>query len=112
MRNLLKLSGVYAASLTPLHENLNFNDVELANHCHDLIQRGCSGVVLFGTTGEGPSFSVKEKQMTLKKLIKSGIDPKMIIVGVICSALQDAVELTSTAIEQKCAAVMIVPPFF
>lgn len=105
-------AGIYAAALTPMRENFSCNDEELANHCHGLINRGCQGVVLFGTTGEGTSFSLEEREKTIKNVIKLGINPKRLIVGISFCAIDDVVKLASTAIEQACAAVLILPPFF
>lgn len=106
------LPGIYAASLTPMHEDYSCNCQALVEHCNDLMNRGCRGVVLFGTTGEGPSLSVEERQSTLISVIKLGLDPQSLIVGVSCPAIPDAIRLAKTAAEQRCAGVLIVPPFF
>lgn len=105
-------AGVYAAALTPMHEDFTCNNEALAAHCNDLINRGCKGVVLFGTTGEGSSFSVAEREQTINNVIRLGIDPQKIIIGISCCAIDDAIKLASVAIEQHCAAVLIAPPFF
>lgn len=105
-------NGVYVAALTPLHSDLSCNNELLTEHCLQLIERGCKGVVLFGTTGEGPSFSVEEKRRTLKKVISNGLDPKKIIVGNGSSCLQDTVELALAALENNCLACLIAPPCF
>lgn len=105
-------SGVYAAALTPMHEDFSCNHKALFNHCSDLINRGCKGVVLFGTTGEGPSFSVEEREQSLKSLVKLGMDPQKLILGISCCAVDDVVRLIRTALEQNCSAVLIAPPFF
>ena len=104
--------GVYVAALTPLHSDLSCNYDELTAHCLDLMDRGCKGVVLFGTTGEGASFSVKERQDTVKEVIQRGLDPKKIIVGNGSSNLQDTVEVALTALECDCLACLIAPPCF
>ena len=104
--------GVFAASLTPVRDDFSCYFEELANHCHDLINRGCRGVVLFGTTGEGSSFSVTERENAIKNLIKLGIDPQRLIIGIACCSIHDVVKLASVAIDQNCLAVLIVPPFF
>ncbi len=104
--------GVYAASLTPMLPDFSCDYEELAHHCKDLMNRGCSGVVLFGTTGEGPSFTIEERKRALKELIERGIDPQRIIFGISCCSINDAVELACHAVEQNCSAVMIAPPFF
>lgn len=104
--------GVYAAALTPLHSDLSCNHEVLAKHCLQLIDRGCKGIVLFGTTGEGPSFSVDERKETIKKVISRGLDPKKIIVANGSSCLKDTVELTLAALEYNCSACLIAPPCF
>jgi 4-hydroxy-tetrahydrodipicolinate synthase len=104
--------GVYAAALTPLNPNLSCADEILAEHCLYLINQGCKGVVLFGTTGEGPSFSVKEKKNTLKQVISKGLDPKKIIVGNGSASLADTIELAQTVLEYNCLGALIAPPCF
>lgn len=104
--------GVYAAALTPMYDDFSCNCDALINHCHDLISRGCQGVVLFGTTGEGTSFSTREREKVITEVMRSGIDPQKIIIGTSSSAIDDAIKLTSLAIEHRAAAVLMVPPFF
>lgn len=106
------VKGVYAASLTPMHEDFSCNCEALAYHCNDLINRGCKGIVLFGTTGEGTSFSVAERAQVITNIIRLGIDPHKIIIGISCCAINDVVKLASIAINHQCAAVLIAPPFF
>lgn len=105
-------NGVYAASLTPIHDDLSCNEKELARHCLDLIDRGCAGVVLFGTTGEGPSFSLKEKKRAIRRVIHKGVLPEQIIVGIIGCSTEEAISLASCAVDERCAAVLLSPPFF
>lgn len=105
-------AGVYAAALTPMHEDYRCNYEELAKHCHDLVKRGCQGVVLFGTTGEGPSFSVEERKKVIKEIIKLGVDPKRLIIGISCSSIDDAVNLTATVVDLHCVGVLMLPPYF
>ena len=104
--------GVYVAAITPLTKNLSCDNTHLANHCLDLLHRGCQGVVLFGTTGEGPSFSIKEKKETLRAVISKGLNPQNIIMGSGFSSLQDTVELCQAALDNNCLACLITPPFF
>src|SRR5215211_5811969 len=62
------LAGVYAAAVTPLREKsdltLDLESVPLLMQF--LASRGCHGIVLFGTTGEGPSFSPTEREMLMR----------------------------------------------
>lgn len=106
------VNGVYAASLTPLHADLSCNDKALADHCLQLISKGCKGVVLFGTTGEGASFSVAEKKQTLSQVITHGLNPQQIIVGNGSACLTDTIDLALAALEYNCLACLIAPPCY
>ena len=57
--------GVYAASLTPQHDDLSINHERLVAHGRWLLENGCDGIVLFGTTGEANSFSVAMRDQPL-----------------------------------------------
>ncbi len=107
-----QFKGVYAASLTPLNADLTCDYDTYADHCKDLIAQGCSGVVLFGTMGEGSSFSVAERQEGIQAIVDRGVDPNKIIVSVGCPSIEDTVKLTQTALFAKCAAVLMMPPYF
>jgi 4-hydroxy-tetrahydrodipicolinate synthase len=109
---LQSFKGVYAAALTPFHDDFNCNYEAFADHCKDVIHRGCNGVVLFGSSGEGPSFSVSEHFHLLRKIISLGVDPRKIIMGISCCAIEDTVKLATEAMDQHCMAVMILPPFY
>lgn len=104
--------GVYAAVLTPLDKNLDCDVDELSNYCKELIEKGCRGVLLFGTTGEGPSFSVKEKVKVVEEVIKRGLDPAKIIVGNGSANVEDTAELGFKITEMGCAGYLIAPPCF
>ncbi len=104
--------GIYAAALTPLQSDFQCDVEALAEHCLDLISRGCKGVVLFGTTGEGCSFSLEEKKRVIEQVIAKGVDPKKIIVANGSSCLPDTIELALTALKHGCLAYLIAPPSF
>ena len=105
------MDRIYVAALTPLKPNLSCDTKKLVTHCHDLLQRGIEGIVLMGTTGEGSSFSSKEKIKALRSLIKSGITPDKIIMGS-SGGLGDAIELSKASIKAGCRQMLIAPPSF
>lgn len=104
--------GVYAAALTPMNPDLSCNHKKLASHCFKLLQHGCTGIALFGTTGEGPSFSVAERVEALQKLVLEGFDPRKIILGNGSSGIIDTVNLGLEVLKQGCGALLIAPPSF
>jgi 4-hydroxy-tetrahydrodipicolinate synthase len=104
--------GIYAASTTPLFANFNCDVETLVAHCQDLLNRGCQGIVLFGTTGEGPSFTVEERKKILKEVIDRGLNPESLILGVLCNTIDDAISLIQYAHEAGCNKILLAPPFY
>lgn len=107
-----KLRGFWVAALTPLAADGRIDAALLARHAKSLMEQGCDGVALFGTTGEGQSFSVRERIDAVDAVLKAGIAGERIVVGTGCAAVPDAIELTKHALGCDVAAAMILPPFF
>ncbi len=105
-------SGIWPAVLTPLDADLNINIPEFARHCKSLLAAGCTGVTPFGTTGEGPSFSVAERVAAVDGLIAGGVPAARILVSTSAAAMPDAVALTRHAVQSGCFGVLLLPPFF
>lgn len=99
-----------AAIATPLTSDLRPDAARLAMHARWLLAHGCDGITLFGTTGEGPEFSVDDRTATLDRLIEEGIDPGLIMVSVTALAIPDIVRLAGHAITRRVAGVLLMPP--
>lgn len=107
-----KLEGIYAATLMPLKTDLSCDSDALVYHCRDLLGRGCQGIVLFGTTGEGPSFSYEEKLSILESLLSSGLSAKKILIANGSTGISETVALAKVALKQGCPAMLIAPPSY
>lgn len=107
-----RVNGVFSASLTPVDAQLNIDQQRLRQHVGWLLDNGCHGVALFGTTGEATSFSVGERKSALDALIADGVDPARLLVGAGCCALSDSVELAKHALASGCNNVLMLPPFY
>ncbi len=108
----MSLSGVWAASVTPLTPTLGIDHARFATHVQWLLDSGCDGVAVFGSTGEANSFSVSERTEAVDALAGAGIEMHRIVVGAGACALPDAVALSRHAVQQGCAAVLVTPPFY
>ena len=106
------IAGIWPALLTPLDDRLQIDHAAFAAHALELLAAGCSGVTPFGTTGEGPSFSVAERQAAVDALIAAGVPAGGILVSTSCAALPDAVALTRHAVQAGTRGVLLLPPFF
>jgi 4-hydroxy-tetrahydrodipicolinate synthase len=104
--------GIWPALLTPLTASLDIDHAKFAAHCKALIASGCPGVTAFGTTGEGPSFSLAERKEAIDQLIKNGIPAKQIMVSTSCAALPETLELTRHAVKAGVHGCLMLPPFF
>lgn len=110
--NTAAFRGIWPALLTPLNADRSIDHARFAAHCKSLIERGCPGVTAFGTTGEGPSFSMAERKEAIEQLIQSGIPAAQIMVSTSCAALPETLELTRHAVNAGVHGCLMLPPFF
>jgi 4-hydroxy-tetrahydrodipicolinate synthase len=104
--------GIWPAMLTPLDDQLNIDHPKLAAHALSLMRAGCGGVTIFGTTGEGPSFSLQERQQAVEQLIAHGVPAERIMVSTSCAAVADTLALTRHAVALGVHGCLVLPPFF
>jgi 4-hydroxy-tetrahydrodipicolinate synthase len=104
--------GVYAAALTPLRADLEIDRRAYADHCRRLLDEGCDGLAIFGTTGEANSFSVGERVAAWEALVADGVPADTLLPGTGACALTDAVTLTREALAAGAPGVLALPPFY
>jgi 4-hydroxy-tetrahydrodipicolinate synthase len=106
------ISGFWVAAASPLTAAGTVDDARLAGHALQLFKRDVDGVVLFGTTGEGTSFSIAERLATIEALLKSGVAADRIGLGGGFPAITDAVALARSALGLGLKHVLMLPPYF
>lgn len=104
--------GIWPALMTPLRADGAIDHARFAAHAKALIAAGCGGVTPFGTTGEGPSFSLAERRDAVDALIAAGVPAARILVSVSCAALPDTIALTRRAQDVGAWGALLMPPFF
>ncbi|NQU58925.1 MAG: dihydrodipicolinate synthase family protein [Rhodospirillales bacterium] len=104
--------GVFAAALTPLKSDLSVDKQRLVSHCRWLLDNGCDGLAVLGTTGEANSFSLGERIDILETLKEAGIAGSSLMPGTGSCSIPDTVELTRRAVELGAAGVLMLPPFY
>jgi 4-hydroxy-tetrahydrodipicolinate synthase len=107
-----KITGVYSAATTPLNTDGSPDLGLFTEHCQRLIEEGCSGVALLGTTGEANSFSSPERRMILEAALKAGIPADKLLPGTGVVAIPETVELTKHALSLGVTKVVMLPPFY
>jgi 4-hydroxy-tetrahydrodipicolinate synthase len=98
------------AITTPVTQQFSPDIQRLIARSRMLLEQGCDGIALFGTTGEGAEFSVADRTQALGELVAAGIDPGRIIVSAGALAISDVVKLTLHAVETGVAGVLLMPP--
>lgn len=106
------IRGLWCATLTPLRGPGAIDHARLAAHAQRLFGASVDGIVLFGTTGEGPSFSVNERRATLEALLAAGIAPSRIVAAAGCASLTDTEDLVRHALSCGIPRCLVLPPFF
>ena len=107
------LAGVYAAAVTPLHDSaLDLDSVPAL--LTFLASRGCHGAVLFGTTGEGPSFSPGEREQLMRcaREARETMQGFRLIAGTGTPSLSETIDLTKLAFDLGLDGVLVVPPYY
>ena len=73
-----KINGIYAAGMSILDDDLSLNVSKTIKHSEQLINDGCHGVAIFGSTGQAQLISVTEKIKLLNELSLSKYKEKFI----------------------------------
>jgi 4-hydroxy-tetrahydrodipicolinate synthase len=107
-----KLSGIWSPVLTPVDADLNPHPGRFVAHAGWLLDNGCHGLVVFGTTGEANSFSVDERIELLEAAVSAGLPRARLLVGTGCCALTNTVRLTRHALSLGIDGVLALPPFY
>jgi 4-hydroxy-tetrahydrodipicolinate synthase len=108
----LPIHGVFCASATPVLEDGTPDHAAFATHCQALLDEGCDGIALLGTTGEANSFSIAQRQALLDKVIASGISAQRLLPGTSQTNVADTVTLMRHAVEAGVKATVVLPPFY
>lgn len=105
-------SGVNCAAATPLNADFTPDLGRFAAHCKWLLEEGCHGIALLGTTGEANSFSVAQRKAILEAALGAGIAPDQLLPGTGVAAGADTIELTRHALSAGVTRVVMLPPFY
>jgi len=108
------LTGVYAAALTPLDHASNLDLEAVAPYLAFLASRGCHGALIFGTTGEGPSFSPDERIAIWQSAsrVREQFPDFKLLAGTGTPSLTETIELTRAAFELGYDGVVTLPPYY
>ena len=108
---MTKISGIFAASMSVLNNDLSLNVEKTIKHAEQLIDQGCHGTVIFGSTGQSQLIPISEKIDLLNNLSRSKYKEKHII-GTGLNSLAETINFMKIAISLKLNKFLIMPPAY
>lgn len=105
------IKDLFVPVITPF-DNAGLVDRDaLTAHCAWTVARGAHGVMLFGTTGEGPSLSVDEK-IEVARVLTADLPSVEVIGSITENSTIDALRCLRAYEEMGLAAALVLPPFY
>jgi len=108
---MTEIKGIYAASVSILDKNLALDIKKTISHCEKLIEKGCHGVVIFGSTGQSQLISIGEKIQLVNALSKSKVKEKFIL-GTGLNSLSETVNFMKISKSLSFKNFLIMPPAY
>lgn len=107
-----KSIGLIAAPFTPFHPNRSLNLDAIPGYARWLHDQGVVGAFICGTTGEGSSLTIDERQQVAARWVESAPSGLRVIVHVGHVCLADCRELASHAQSIGADSIACLAPYF
>ena len=108
---MTKIKGIYAAGMSVFNKDLSLNILKTVKHAEKLIDQGCHGVAVLGSTGQAQLISVGEKINLLNELSQSNHKDKFLI-GTGLNSLNETINLLKVASSLDFNDFLIMPPAY
>ena len=108
---MTKISGIFAATMSVINPDLSLNIEKTIDHAEKLIDQGCHGTAIFGSTGQAQLISISEKIKLLNQLSKSKYKDKHLI-GTGLNSLTETINLIRIASSLNFDKFLIMPPAY
>ena len=106
-----KIKGIYAASMSVFNADLSLNIEKTVSHAEKIIDQGCHGVAIFGSTGQAQLISISEKINLLNELSRSKYKDKYLI-GTGLNSLNETINFIKVANTLNFTNFLIMPPAY
>ena len=106
-----KIKGIFAASMSVFNSDLSLNIEKTVSHAELIIDQGCHGAAIFGSTGQAQLISISEKISLLNQLSKSKYKDKYLI-GTGLNSLNETINLINVASSLNFNNFLIMPPAY
>ena len=108
---MTQIRGIYAAGMSIFKDNSSLDVEKTIEHSEKLIQMGCHGVAIFGSTGQAQLISISEKIDLLNKLSTNENKSKF-LVGTGLNSLSDTINLMQISCSLGLNKFLVMPPAY
>ena len=108
---MTKIRGIFAATMSVLNTDLSLNIQKTIDHAENLIDQGCHGTAIFGSTGQAQLLPISEKIKLLNKLSESKYKDKHLI-GTGLNSLNETINFLKIASSLNFKKYLIMPPAY
>ena len=105
------INGIYAATLSILDADLGLDIKKTIAHAEKVIDKGCHGVVFFGSTGQSQLISLSDK-INLINNLSSNSYKENFIIGTGLNSLSDTISLMKISMSLGFVKFLIMPPAY
>ena len=106
-----KINGIYAATMSILNDDLSLNVAKTIKHAEKIIEQGCHGVAVFGSTGQAQLIPISEKISCLNKLSEHK-NRNNYLIGTGLNSLGETINLMKIATSLNFKKFLIMPPAY
>lgn len=106
------IEGVHSAAATPIGDDGAPDLPRFVAHCKALLDEGCHGIAMLGTSGEANSFGIRQRMALFEAAVEGGIEAGVLVPGTSAPSVADTVELTRQAVAGGAKGVLMLPPFY
>ena len=108
---MTKIRGIFAATMSVLNSDLSLNVKKTLDHAENLIDQGCHGTAIFGSTGQSQLIPISEKIDLLNNLSKRKYKDKHLI-GTGLNSLGETINFMKIANSLNFKKFLIMPPAY
>jgi 4-hydroxy-tetrahydrodipicolinate synthase len=107
-----RLGTVLTAMVTPFHPDGSLDTATAKKVATHLVDTGCDGLVLSGTTGESPTTSDDEKRALLSAVLEAVGDRARVIAGAGTYDTAHSIHLAKAAAAEGAHGLLVVTPYY
>ena len=107
-----EIKGIYAAAVSILNNDLSLDVNKTVKHCENIINDGCHGAVLFGSTGQSQLIPLNEKIEMINFVSKNDKIKEKLIIGTGLNSLVENINFLKLSLNIGFNKFLIMPPAY